>query len=200
MLPHGVRLVHIRHGETAWNVEGRLQGQLDIPMNDRGRAQAATNADRLAERLAASGREPATLGYVSSPLGRSVETMAIVRRRLGLVGAAPTDERLKEVDFGRWSGWTYAELKAAGEKGAVDRRKRDKWSFRPPEGETYAELAARVGDWLAGVRCDTVAVAHGGVYRVLHGLLLGTPWHEVPSLPAPQDRFALFESGTLELV
>lgn len=200
MLPDGVALIHIRHGETAWNAEGRLQGMRDIPMNDVGRGQATRHGKVLAERLAAAGVEPDTLDFVSSPLSRSAETMRLVRDGLGLPGTAPTDDRLKEVDFGEWSGFTYAELREGGQKGLVARRKADKWSFRPPGGETYAELAARVGDWLATVTRDTVAVTHGGVLRVLHGHITGTPWHEVPGLPAYQDRFAVFKDGAVEYV
>ncbi|MCF3936101.1 histidine phosphatase family protein [Acuticoccus sp. M5D2P5] len=199
MLADGVRLIHIRHGETDWNVEGRLQGQLDIPINAKGRGQAAGNGERLAKRLAADGVTPGGLAFVSSPLGRSCETMAIVRDKLGLTGKAPTDDRLKEVHFGDWSGSTYDELKDGGQRGLVDKRKKDKWSFRPPGGESYAELAARVGEWLEGIEEDTIAVTHGGVYRVLQGLILGIPWHEVPSLPTPQDKVAVFEAGKLEL-
>ena len=198
MLPRGVRLYHVRHGETDWNREGRLQGQFDIPMNETGHAQAARNGDALAARLAADGVEPGDLACVASPLGRSMNTMRTVRRKLGLVGAFAVEPRLREVSFGEWSGHTYAELSASGAKGLVEARKRDKWSFRPPGGETYAELAARVGAWLEGVQRDTLAVSHGGVLRVLHGHLCGTPWHEVPSLPAPQDRVLIFCDGAVE--
>lgn len=200
MLPQGVTLIHIRHGQTDWNAEGRLQGQTDIPMNDIGRGQAERHGRVLADRLSALRIDPESLSYVSSPLGRSAQTMALVREGLRLPGVAPTDERLKEVDFGQWSGWTYEELRAGGQKSLVDRRKADKWSFRPPGGETYAELADRVGAWLETVKQDTVAVTHGGVLRVLFGHLCGTPWHEVPGLPAPQDKFIVFKDGTAEYV
>jgi probable phosphoglycerate mutase len=198
MLPAGVHLVHIRHGETDWNVEGRLQGQLDIPVNSRGRAQAAGNAQRLAAWMARTGRTPADFRYAASPLGRARQTLSIVTERLGHAPAVALDERLKEVDFGDWSGWTYDELRAAGADGLVRARKRDKWAFRPPGGESYAALADRVEDWLATVRSDTVVVAHGGVFRVIQGHLCGTPWHEVPELPAPQDKFAVFVDGRIE--
>ncbi|WP_108662672.1 histidine phosphatase family protein [Acuticoccus kandeliae] len=199
MLPEGVRLIHIRHGETDWNVEGRLQGQLDIPINATGRVQAAGNGERLTARLRDEGVTADSLAYVCSPLGRTRETMSIVRTKLGLDPAVPMDDRLKEVHFGEWSGSTYKELKDGGQRGLVDQRRRDKWSFRPPGGESYAELAARVGEWLEGVSRDTVAVAHGGVFRVLQGLILGVPWHEVPSLSTPQDKVAIFKDGRLEL-
>lgn len=196
----GLTLIHVRHGQTDWNVAGRLQGQLDIPMNDHGRAQAARNGRALAGYLSHNGPPAAALHAVSSPLGRSVETMTIVQTMLGLPDAVPRDDRLKEVDFGEWSGHTYDELASAGQRELVERRRRDKWSFRPPGGETYAELAERVGDWLDTLTGDTLAVTHGGVYRVLCGHLCGTPWHEVPSLPAPQDRFAVFADGRLTLM
>ncbi len=195
-----LRLIHVRHGETDWNVEGRLQGQLDIPINARGRAQAARNGKAMADYLAREGIDPGALHFVSSPLGRSMETMGFVRAALGLAGPWETDDRLKEVSFGDWASKTYDELRQSGENEKVRARKRDKWSFRPPAGETYAELAARVGEWLDTLTGDTVAVTHGGIFRVLHGHLVGTPWHEVPSLPAPQDRFAVFADGKIELI
>lgn len=194
------RLIHVRHGETDWNVEGRLQGQLDIPMNDRGRGQAARNGRALADYLTREGLDPATLHFVSSPLSRSMETMSLVRAGIGMEGDWLTDERLKEISFGSWASHTYDELRAGGAREMVRARKRDKWAFRPPEGESYAELAARVGDWLDTLTGDTIAVTHGGIFRVLHGHLAGTPWHEVPSIPAPQDHFAVFAGGTVEIV
>ena len=200
MLPEGVRLIHIRHGQTDWNVEGRLQGQLDIPLNDTGRGQAARNGRVLAERLAADGVDPASLAYIASPLGRAMETMRLVRDALGLDHSFPTDPRLMEITFGEWTGKTYAELRASGYETQVRARKKDKWSFRPPGAETYAELAQRVAGWLETVERDTIAVAHGGIFRVLNGLLLGMPWHEVPSVEPPQDRIAIFSGGQLELV
>ena len=195
-----LRLIHVRHGETDWNVEGRLQGQLDIPINAHGREQAARNGRMLGAYFARAGIDPASLTFVSSPLGRSMETMGIIRNALGLEGAWPTDDRLKEISFGEWAGRTYAELRADGEENQVRARKRDKWSFRPPAGESYAELAARVGDWLDSLTGDTIAVTHGGIFRVLNGHLADAPWHEVPSIPAPQDRFAVFADGKIELI
>ncbi|MEM8665125.1 MAG: histidine phosphatase family protein, partial [Pseudomonadota bacterium] len=103
MLPDGVRLIHIRHGETDWNVEGRLQGQLDIPLNDTGRGQARRNGDALAAYLAAERLQDPD--FIASPLSRSVETMAIVRDALGEDAPFRTDERLREISFGDWSGY-----------------------------------------------------------------------------------------------
>ena len=85
MLAPGVTLYFIRHGETDWNAVQRYQGQTDIPLNDKGRAQAARNGRTLISRL---GPAAATLDYVASPLSRASETMAIVRREMGLAPAS----------------------------------------------------------------------------------------------------------------
>ncbi|MEM9222200.1 MAG: histidine phosphatase family protein [Pseudomonadota bacterium] len=200
MLPSGVRLIHVRHGETDWNNEGRLQGQLDIPINATGRTQAARNGETMKAWLEANAIAADGLTFVASPLARTMETMEIVRAKLGLSGEFPVDGRLKEISFGEWSGFTYEELSAGPAQPLVRARKRDKWSFRPPGGETYGDLADRVGEWLSTVSQDTVAVSHGGVFRVLHGHLTGTPWHEVPRIAAPQDRFAVFEGDRVTLL
>ncbi|MEM0907163.1 MAG: histidine phosphatase family protein [Pseudomonadota bacterium] len=200
MLADGVRLIHVRHGETDWNAEGRLQGQLDIQMNSHGREQATHNGRKMAARLRDEGVDPATLRFVSSPLGRSSQTMSLIRAELGLDGEFARDDRLMELTFGEWSGHTYEELKQSGSRDLVKARKRDKWGFRPPGGETYGELAIRIAAWLESVTSDTVVTSHGGVLRVLFGHLCGTPWHQVPGLPAPQDRFAIFSGGSVEFV
>ena len=99
----GVTLYVVRHGETDWNAALRLQGQTDVPLNDRGRGQAARNGRALREILSA---QP-DLQFISSPLLRTVETMDIMRRELALPAKAyPTDARLKEIAFGIWEGKT----------------------------------------------------------------------------------------------
>ncbi len=69
----------LRHGETDWNVEGRLQGQQDIPLNARGLTQASHCGDVLRDLFAETGTDAATLDYVSSPLGRARQTMELAR-------------------------------------------------------------------------------------------------------------------------
>src|SRR5689334_12381899 len=102
-------LIFIRHGETDWNVEGRLQGQRDIPLNDTGRAQARRNGTAIKAAM------PETVGFdfVASPLSRSRETMEIVRAAMGLPAENyTTDDRLKELTFGAWEGLTDEDLRA----------------------------------------------------------------------------------------
>lgn len=188
-------LYHIRHGQTDWNAEGRLQGQRDIPLNEFGRTQAARNGQALAEHFATAGLDPAAFVWIASPLGRSRETMEIVRRGLGLDPLDyAVDERLREVTFGQWEGHTLDEIKVRDPAGHAA-RKADKWGFVPPEGESYAMLSDRIRGWLAGIDRDAVVVAHGGVQRVLEGLLFPMPSADIPVRPVPQDRIFRFQAG-----
>ena len=148
------RLLLIRHGESTWNAEHRLQGQADPPLSPRGREQAAALVPFLA------GLPPRAL---SSDLGRAVQTAAV----LGL-GGAPTDARWREIDIGKWAGRTLAEL----DREAVGAWRRGETS--PPGAESWAEFQARVGaavDALDGE--DAVVVTHGGCVRAACAHLTG---------------------------
>ncbi len=160
-------LYYVRHGETDWNAERRLQGQHDIPLNALGRTQAAQSGEILLDLFARDKRIAADLDYVASPLGRARATMELMRGKLGLVpGEYRTDARLLEMSFGRWEGFTYAELEVH-EADALAARERDKWGFVIPGGESYEQLAQRVGGWYQTIVRDTVVAAHGGVARAL---------------------------------
>ena len=76
------------------------------------------------------------------------------------------DARLAELSFGEWEGLTYAEVMMR-DKHIVDRREGDKWHFLPPGGESYQQVAVRVGAWYAAAERDTVVAAHGGTARLL---------------------------------
>ena len=157
----------VRHGETDWNAERRLQGQLDIPLNDVGRRQSARCSSALGRLLAGRGKAPADFAFISSPLSRARETMEILRGGLGLPREGyAVEPRLAELSFGRWEGLTYPEVRAL-DRWALEVRERDKWNFTTPEGESYAELLLRVREWHAGMSCDIIVSAHGGVARAL---------------------------------
>ncbi|KPH81535.1 histidine phosphatase family protein [Bosea vaviloviae] len=168
-LPH--RLILIRHGETDWNREGRLQGGQDIPLNDLGRTQAAEAAQRL------RALEPgfAALDFIGSPMQRARETMDILRAELDLApGAYRLDDRLKELTFGSWEGFTWRDIRKA-EREQAQLRERDKWSFVPPGGESYGMLAKRVRPVLEDLQRETVIVSHGGVARAILALVGAVP-------------------------
>ena len=164
-LPH--RLILIRHGETDWNREGRLQGSQDSPLNALGRTQAAEAAGRLRE-LAP---DFAGLDYVVSPMQRARETMAIIGRELGLPEtAAHVEVSLRELTFGSWEGMTWRELRKSARE-LAQARERDKWGFVPPGGESYRMLAERIRPVLEGFSRETVMVSHGGVARAVLALV-----------------------------
>ncbi len=157
----------IRHGETDFNVAQRLQGRYETSLNGRGRVQARESAAVLHGLFERDGHKAADYPYVSSPLQRARETMEILRAALGLGPAAyDVDARLAEIAYGEWEAHTLPEIQARNPD-VLARRDRDKWDFRPPGGESYREVARRVGEWYATVTRDTVVVAHGGVARVL---------------------------------
>jgi broad specificity phosphatase PhoE len=180
-------IVFIRHGETDWNRQLRLQGQQDIPLNEYGRRQAARNGRAVSGILAGG-----TWFCVASPLLRTVETMRIVLENAGIAGHAfETEPDIRELSYGGWEGMTLPELEAQ-DPAAIAARDRDKWTYVPPDGESYAMLAERVSGWLAMLDGPTLVVSHGGVLRVMLHLLAGQPSHDAPHLNAPQDRVVLF--------
>ena len=162
------RIIAIRHGETAWNVDTRIQGQLDIPLNDTGRWQA----ERLARALAA--REAIDVVYTSDLL-RAWETARPVAAATG----APlhTDEGLRERGFGSFQGKTFTEIEAAMPEEARRWRQRDPF-WAPPGGESLTAMRRRVIETLHALASrhvgeQIVLVAHGGVIDVLYRAATG---------------------------
>ena len=149
MAPFPYRLIFVRHGETAYNAENRLQGQLDIPLNARGREQARSVGRTLQARIGAEIEQLEAAGaFIASPLVRARETMEIARDAIGLPPHRyRLDAALKEISFGVWEGLTWPEIEARDPEGIAARRK-DKWNFAPPGGESYAMLAERLRPWL----------------------------------------------------
>ena len=130
---HATRIVAIRHGETAWNVDTRIQGHLDIPLNDTGLWQAEQAAKALAG-------EPIAAIYTSD-LQRAHATAQAVARTTG----APlvTDTGLRERSFGHFQGRTFAEIEAELPEDALRWRKRDP-HYAPEGGESLVTLRERI--------------------------------------------------------
>jgi probable phosphoglycerate mutase len=160
-------IYYIRHGETEWNADGRLQGTRDIPLNDLGRKQAADAGSILADLFARDGRSEQSLAFVASPLGRARSTMELVRGALELPPADyRIDDRLREIGYGDWEGSTLRQMQASDPE-VFAKRQADKWTVPPPGGESYAAVQIRMRDWYDSLLVDTVAVAHGGTARAL---------------------------------
>ena len=183
----------IRHGETDWNLKRRIQGQTDIPLNETGHAQANAIAQALA------GQHDSLDGFDLhvSPLHRPRQTMQYIVDGFGLDWTNITiDERLKELNFGELEGSTWPELNARG----LDPEKDPEGyhAFRPKGGESYADATARVRDWLDSLTRPTIAVAHGGISRIVRGLALNLPIAEIPGLHNPQWKFYRLRDSEIE--
>jgi broad specificity phosphatase PhoE len=160
-------IYYIRHGETEWNAQGRLQGARDIPLNDLGRRQAVAAGRILAELFERGGRGESSLAFVASPLARARSTMELVRGTLKMPpGDYAIDDRLREIGYGQWEGSTLDEVRQI-DPNLFAARERDKWTVSPPGGESYVSVQARMSDWYGERTTDTVAVAHGGTARAL---------------------------------
>ena len=191
-------IYYIRHGETSWNAQGRLQGTQDVPLNDLGRRQAAHAGNVLANLLTRDGRDKATLPFVASPLQRARATMELVRGALKLpTETYALDDRLREIGYGVWEGSTLAEMQAADPE-LYARRLTAKWTMAPKGGETYAEVQRRMRDWYDAVNGDTIAVAHGGTARALMVALgIETP-ASAADLLIEQGAVYVFGDGSLK--
>jgi len=190
----------LRHGETAWNIDRRMQGSRDSPLTARGRAQAEAMGRTLAAELM---REPRPTVFLRSPLGRTCETALIVGRALGLdPGQWRDDPRLAELRYGDWEGSTWAEIELR-HPNALARWRADPEGFCPPGGETHFELRRRSAAVLADIVASgtrTVVVSHGVSGAVLRGLHLGLDARAMFVLEKPQDAFFRLIDGREERI
>jgi broad specificity phosphatase PhoE len=190
-------LYYVRHGETDFNLEGRLQGRRDTELNAHGRRQAAECGLLLQDLFVRDRRRAADLVYISSPLKRARQTLEVLRATLGLDPREyDIDGRLAEIAYGDWEGLTLSEIEART-PGILARRDHDKWDFASPGGESYCQLAARIGDWYASVTRDAVVAAHGGGVRALMALLRILPEEEATRAPIEQGVVYVFADGTM---
>ncbi len=184
-----------RHGETTWNAEGRVQGQYDTDLDALGRSQADGNGLKLSGLI----DEPSKFNFVASPLKRTRKTMERIRTGMNLPPQGyALDERLKEVHFGDWQGFTIPEISMVSPE-LLEARHRDKWNFLPPgkDAESYEILATRFSLWLNEVSEPTVCVTHGGIIRSLFHLAGHMSGEKASRLVVPQDQVLRFEHGAL---
>jgi len=161
------RIIAVRHGETAWNVDTRIQGHLDIALNDTGHWQARQVARALAD-------EPLAAVYTSD-LQRAHATAQAIAQASGAPLVA--EPGLRERRFGELEGRTFAEIEAELPEQARRWRQRDP-HFAPAGGETLVQLRERIAATthrLAAQHTEQliVLVAHGGVLDMLYRLATG---------------------------
>ena len=162
MFPH--TLYVLRHGETEWNRQGRMQGTLDSPLTDLGLAQAEAQR-RILDVLDLEG-----FAWIASPQGRAQATARIVARGREVA----TDARLAEISVGDWNGAMRDEIQAV----APHLFEHDTdliWYDQAPGGEGFSALEARCRSFLAELSGPAVLITHGITSRFLRCLALGQP-------------------------
>lgn len=182
------RLLLVRHGETDWNAQQRLQGRRDLPLTETGRAQVRA----LAERIRGYAPEHA----VSSPLTRAAESCQL----LGHLDYK-VDKRWQESDLGLWEGRTSTELRTNSDRTYV------RWRagrHTPPQGESFETLRTRIGaaisDLVETCYGAALVVTHGGPIRAACAMLVGLdPAHVVPVAPASLTIIDIEEAGIARL-
>jgi probable phosphoglycerate mutase len=182
----------IRHGETEWNRDSRIQGRRDSPLTARGREQAR----RIGQRLATLGL--AGLPVSASPLGRVQATLAIIGEQV-VLGPVRLDARLSEVALGCWEGLTANEIRAAYPDLVADAPQHG-WGFRSPDGETFDAVATRVTAWLGEQTTPVIALAHGMLGRVLRAVYTGMPADAAMADPLGQDVVWHFHDGAMSVL
>jgi len=182
----------IRHGETDWNREGRIQGQIDIPLNDNGHQQAIAISRGLKNFL----RDTKIDLFIASPLTRTRQTMAYLLREFDLPeNQAETEPAMLELAFGIWEGHYFKDLKTNPHypKDLVER-----FRWRPQDGESYEEGLERVRQWIGRIDGPTVIVAHGAIGRCLIGLVSDLSPATLVKAPTPQGHFCRLQDGRID--
>ena len=179
-----VLLAMLRHGDTPWSAEGRIQGRCDPSLT--GEARERLRSFRLP-------RACAGMRIVTSPLARCVETAA-------LLGApqAQREARIAEMSWGAWEGRRLADLRAEFGAQMSDNEARG-WDFRPAGGESPREVLARVRAWLAGLTEPTLAVTHRGVIRAVYAHAAGWDMRGRPPVKLAWDAVHVFRVQAGEL-
>jgi probable phosphoglycerate mutase len=187
-----------RHGETVFNAAARMQGDaLHTPLTRAGFAQAEAMGEALRRRLGPRPR----LDLWASDTGRALQTLAVIAEHLELDWhEARTDPRLGEVAIGAWSGLYYRDV--AAEQGRIIDPETGLFCVRPPGGESYAEVAARLQAWIDETEAETgdrLILMHGMSSRVLRGMLAGAEQWTVCGVPVaygvPQGGVVEIEAG-----
>ncbi|MEL6548665.1 MAG: histidine phosphatase family protein [Pseudomonadota bacterium] len=176
----------LRHGQTTWNAEGRLQGLLNSPLTALGREQAAAQGRILASCDLAGFRAHA------SPLGRAIETAGIAVAPL--MARIETDDRLREIDVGAWSGKLRDELGVPYDPAMPSGETMELYEAAPG-GEGFARLEARCRAFLDSLDGPAVLVTHGITSRMLRALHLGQGRDKLSELPGGQGNVFHLKDG-----
>lgn len=184
-MPDFPDLYLMRHGQTVWNAQERMQGLLDSPLTELGRRQARRQADLVREIEA---RVPG-LGRYASSLGRAQQTAEIAFSG----GDFDSDPRLVEIDIGEFSGARMKDLLRSHAELFTGNRL--DWYDRVPTGENFAGLEARVRSFLDDLRGPALIVTHGITLRMFRVIAMGLPVSAIAQMPVRQGAVHLVRDG-----
>ncbi|WP_378080357.1 histidine phosphatase family protein [Aeromonas bestiarum] len=186
----------LRHGQTRYNAELRLQGRCNSDLTAKGEAQAAAMGARLHELL----DDAARWTLYASPLGRARQTAQLVCQQLGFDSERIVwDERLVELDMGEWESRRVPELLAAHPELDLDQ---PDWYLQAPEGESFESIQRRAQAWLQDERIAerAIVVSHGLFGAMLRGAYADLDYTTTWSQELPQDAFFKLSGGRIERI
>lgn len=182
----------LRHGETELNVQGRLQGRSQAALTAAGRSFAQETARVISREV---GEDDCVI--FTSHLTRALETTGIIAGELSGLRKTVADDRISELDFGRWDGLTYDEIDA-GWPGARDAGVPGEWYFKAPGGEGFDAFRVRLAGFLDDLTNDPhehkIIVSHGLAGRVLRGIHADLSKPDIMSLPVPSKAFFILQT------
>ncbi|GHF53413.1 histidine phosphatase family protein [Seohaeicola zhoushanensis] len=182
-------LLVLRHGETGWNREGRMQGSLDSELTELGQAQARMQ-NAILRRAGVAGFD-----WFVSPRGRTVQTARIASEGLG--AELNIEPRLAEIDMGLWTGRLHDEIAAEAPE-LFDPAAPLAFYHAIPGGERLPEVHDRLAAFLAELRRPAVVVTHGIASRLLRCIALGLPWQAFETLEGGQGVVYRVRAGRSE--
>ncbi|MGH6997838.1 MAG: histidine phosphatase family protein [Phenylobacterium sp.] len=182
----------LRHGQTDYNRDGRLQGQTDSQLTSLGMAQVQAMANVLAEQIG----DVEGWRILASPLRRTRQSVAIVARSLRL--PVEIDPALIEVGCGSWENRMYADLRVEQPEAFAGRD----WVFNSPDGERFEDVDGRVRPWLQALPPEgerkVIAVSHGIAGSLMRGAYLGLSQEETLGQDTPQDAIFRLAGGAVD--
>lgn len=187
-------IVLVRHGETFWNREGRIQGHTESDLTPLGERQARAMAGLVGDLVRRSPHPGWRL--VASPIGRARRTAGMVAEAVGL--PVEIDGRLAEICCGEWEGHLRADV--AHHHPAIFQTR--EWFFGAPGGETFEDVTARATDWLSALPPEperrVIAVSHGVWGRLLRGAYAGLGRQATLDQDVPQDAVYRLQNGQID--
>jgi broad specificity phosphatase PhoE len=179
----------LRHGQTKWNIAGRLQGKLDSSLTETGRVQAQQQGSLLTPIF----EQFPDIPVISSPQGRALTTAQIALKKRG--NGVIADERLREISAGAWDGAYLDTIEQT--HGHLYQQSRNSFElmFLAPDGEGEEAVLKRCRDFLNQQRKPTILITHGATLCVLRGILREMAFDEMLDLSHEQGCIYAIENG-----